>query len=165
MWVLASTHNYYMYYFYSELAAHYPHFPSEQECTLSILGSGNVNQHLSKFVTSWERLQVGGALLPDLVELYTWLHKNLAYVLTLEKASEITIGHIIELIERKRGKDLGKHMRSLYEKVEVGYNRYVGLIGGAIGAGPCAAMHRGNKITKIKDEIPILHFLSGIYRV
>ena len=44
----------------------------------------------------------------------------------------------------------------------VGYNSYVELIGGAIGVGACAAVRQGNKIYTIADDIPLLHFLSGV---
>lgn len=151
----------------SQLDAHYPHFPSEQECMRAIVG-GDVDQQsnlylLPTFAMYWERLQVGGALLPDLIEFYTWLHKNLAHLLTIKKASTITIGRVVSLVEKKKGKELGKHIRDLYNRVKEQYNRYVDLIGGAIGAGACAAMHRENQITKITDDVPILHFLSGSY--
>ena len=152
-----------------KLSAHYPHFPSQSECIRGIMGGhvGDDDQEakerplLSKFAMDWERLQVGGVLLPDLVELYTWLHKNLAHMLTFERASTITVGKVISLIEKKKGRDLGKYMRSLYERVKVNFNLYVELIGGVIGAGACAAMHQENEITKISDDVPILHFLSG----
>ena len=42
-----------------------------------------------------------------------------------------------------------------------GYNKYVELIGGAIGVGACAAVRQGNKIYTIDDDIPLLHFLTG----
>ena len=42
-----------------------------------------------------------------------------------------------------------------------GYNQYVKLIGGAIGAGACAALRQENKIDTITDDTPLLHFLSG----
>ena len=42
-----------------------------------------------------------------------------------------------------------------------GYNKYVELLGGAIGAGACAALRQGNKVYTIADDIPLLHFLSG----
>lgn len=156
----------------SQLSAHYPHFPSESECMCSIMGGHVADDDLeanerdyfpllSKFAIDWERLQMGGALLPDLVELYTWLHKNLAHILTFERASTIAIGRVISLVEEKKGKELGKHMRSLYERVKKHFNIYVDLIGGAIGAGACAAMHHENEITKISNDVPILHFLSG----
>ena len=35
------------------------------------------------------------------------------------------------------------------------------LIGGAIGAGACAALRQENKIDTIDDDTPLLHFLSG----
>ena len=58
---------------------------------------------------------------------------------------------------------MGKQLWELYKRVEHNYNAYVELIGGAIGAGACAAVRQGNKIFTIADEIPILHFLSGTY--
>ena len=60
-------------------------------------------------------------------------------------------------------KEMGEHIRSLYERVKLNYNYYVELIGGAIGAGACAALRRGNKIFTISDDIPVLHFLTGNY--
>ena len=42
-----------------------------------------------------------------------------------------------------------------------GYNQYVKLIGGTIGAGACAALKQENKIDTIDDNTPLLHFLSG----
>lgn len=40
------------------------------------------------------------------------------------------------------------------------YNKYVELVGGAIGQGACAAVRRGNKIHVIDDDLPLIHFLS-----
>ena len=48
----------------------------------------------------------------------------------------------------------------IYTSTE-GYNQYVELIGGAIGAGACAALRQENKIDAITDDTPLLHFLSG----
>ena len=42
-----------------------------------------------------------------------------------------------------------------------GYNKYVELIGGAIGVEAYAAVRQGNKIYTIDDDIPLLHFLTG----
>ena len=147
----------------------YPHFPSEQELTHCILSAGDLRQHseggklwlLSRLSMEWACLQVGGALLPSLVEFYRWLHLNLGHLLTYDQASSITIGQVLALAERNLGKEMGAHIRSLYERVKVHYNRYVELIGGAIGAGACAAVRRGNRIFTIADDIPLLHFLSG----
>ena len=109
----------------------------------------------------WPRLQRGGVLLPELVELYQWLDSNIAHLLTYDQASSITIGQVISLAERNLGCEMGEHIRSLYEKVKLNYNHYVELIGGAIGAGACAAVRQGNRIFTIADDIPLLHFLTG----
>lgn len=109
----------------------------------------------------WPRLQRGGFLLPDLIELYQWLHSNIAHLLTYDQAATMTIGHVITQAEKNSSKESGQHLRALYERVKMNYNNYVELIGGAIGAGACAAVRRGNKIFTIADDIPLLHFLTG----
>ena len=116
---------------------------------------------LSKFAMEWKRLQVGGALLPDLVEFYTWLHKTLAYMLTREKASSITIGSVITLLEKLDIASGTYDMRKLYERVMKQYNCYVEEIGMTIGEGACGALNREKKIEKIKDDQPIIKFLTG----
>ena len=153
------------------LEVRYPHFPSEQELTHCILSAGDLQQHsqggklwlLARFAMEWPRLQRGGALLPELVELYQWLHSNTAHLLTYDQTSTITIGQVISLAERNLGREMGEHVRTLYENVKMNYNHYVELIGGAIGAGACAAVRQGNKIFTIADDIPLLHFLSGMF--
>ncbi len=156
---------------FRRLASCYPHFPSEQELTHCILSTGDLQQHsqggklwlLARFAMEWPRLQMGGVLLPELVELYQWLDGNIAHLLTYEQASAITIGQVISLAERNLGRETGENVRMLYENVKLNYNRYVELIGGAIGAGACAAVRQGNRIFTIADDIPLLHFLTGTY--
>ena len=148
------------------LEVQYPHFPTEQEFTHSILSVGDLQQHseggklclLAKFSMEWCRLQCGGMLLPDLVEFYQWLHTNLSHLITYEQASKLTIGHVIKLAKQNSSKDYGSHLWDLYKRVEQHYNTYVELIGTAIGAG--AYVRQGNKIFTIADDIPLLHFLS-----
>ena len=41
-----------------------------------------------------------------------------------------------------------------------GYNKYVEVIGGSIGAGACANVNRNAKIYKINDDTKMLHLLS-----
>ena len=41
-----------------------------------------------------------------------------------------------------------------------GYNRYVEVVGGSIGAGACANENRSGKIYKIDHDTKMLHFLS-----
>lgn len=43
-----------------------------------------------------------------------------------------------------------------------GYNQYMELIGGAIGARAYTALRQGNKIFTIADDIPLLNYLSGM---
>lgn len=147
---------------------HYPNFPSGQELIHAILGEGNQQrseedgrlQLLSKFAMEQKRLQVGGALLPDLVEFYTWIHTNLSHLLTRDQAYSITIGRVITLTEANLSKESGVHIRQLYEGVKERYNHYVELIGGSIGAGACGS---DNKISTIADDTSLLHFLTGMY--
>ena len=112
----------------------------------------------------WSRLRVGGLLLPDIVELYQWLHTNLSHLITLERASSLTIGRVIDLARLNYSRDYAKHISDLYERVKKRYNSYVEKIGSVIGAGACAAIHQGNKIFPIKDDVPLLHFLSGEFK-
>ena len=56
---------------------------------------------------------------------------------------------------------MGNHLLNLYNFLKANYNKYVELIGGAIGAGACAAVKRGDKVYTIADDVPLLHFLTG----
>jgi hypothetical protein len=105
---------------------------------------------LSTLTSDRECLQVGGSLLPLLVEFYQWLHADLAHVLSYKQASELTIGHVMKLVEGNLDKKEGSHARSLYKEVKEGYNRFVELMGS-----------RAHGCT-ISDDIPILHLLTGI---
>ena len=156
--------------FCRKLQEHYPNFPFEQEFKKSLFNEGDLIKHseggslwlLSRFATQWQILQAGGALLPDLVEFYNWLDSNLAHVVTYDHAWS-SISQVIDQTLIKLSKKSGDHIRNLYNEVKKKYNRYVTLIGGAIGAGACAAVRRGNKIFTISDEIPLIHFLTGTY--
>lgn len=147
----------------------YPRFPLEQELSCCIQSVGKLEQLsqggklwlLDRFSMEWQRLQCGGVLLPDLVEFYQWIHTNISYLLTYDEASSIAIGQIIELAERNSSREIGKHLRTLYERMTEKYNKYIELNEGIIGAGACAAVHRDNPISTIKDSVPLLHFLTG----
>ena len=151
---------------------------------------------LSRFSLQWQRLQAGGELLPDLIELYQWLHTDLAHLVSYKKAYMVTIKSVVDRATKRCSPDVAQRLQHLFARVKskitalytspwhysvnimpeklvisvykvyvykfaVGYNRYVDLIGGAIGVGACAAVRRGNKIHTIDDDIPLLHFLSG----
>ena len=94
-----------------------------------------------------------------------YLFKFLMYAahrITFEKAASLPIRRVVDLAARRYSKDMGDYLCELYERVKSGYNKYVEVIGGAIGAGACAAVKRGEKIYVISDEIPLLHFLTGM---
>ena len=113
----------------SILGAVYPQFPTERQFRHnleSLLSSSDPNRPkhsiLAHFLDDRERLAVGSALLPDLVEMYLWLDMHLAHLLPYEAARKMTLkevitkaskrfsseaGHIHELFERLTGKDIG----------------------------------------------------------
>jgi len=69
------------------------------------------------FTLEYERLQVGGALLPDLVEFYQWIHTHLSHLVTYEKAQKITIGKIISLSAKRYSQELCEHLTSLFKRI------------------------------------------------
>ena len=106
----------------SVLGTHFPHFPSEEEFSQSVLASANVsyvtgNQFyvLSKFALMYPRLKAGGALLPDLIEFYQWIHRELAYLVDKKYAQ----GHgLEEVITKADQKYEDIDLLQLYERVK-----------------------------------------------
>ena len=149
------------------LEGYYPHFPSKRELTHYVLSSGDLQQHseggklqfLAKFALEQPQLQKGGAILPDLVELYQWLHTHYAHLLTPEQARSITIGQVVKFAEKNLNKELGKHIRSLYDRVKQGYNQYLELVGGAMGVWGDTLVQ--GKWMRIEDNTPLVNLLTG----
>lgn len=135
----------------------YPHFPVEKDFTCVLQSSGDLDQYseggrlwlLSFFTLNWQYLHVGGSLLPYLIKFYQWIHSDLAYLLTHEKASDLTIGQVVKLAEENLEKESGKHIRNLYEEVKASYNHYVRM------------MESAARDCKVSDDIPVVHFLTG----
>jgi len=104
------------------LGTHFPHFPTEEEFSQSMLASANVSDvtHnkfyvLSKFALTYPRLKAGGALLPDLIEFYQWIHTELAYLVTKKYAQKNGFEEVITKADQKyEGRDLLK----LFERVK-----------------------------------------------
>ena len=126
-------------------------------------------------------MQAAGALLPDLLQLYHWIHNELAYLVTYDDAQTCTIQ---EVIERESEKCEGPDLIHLYERVKGtyvanhntgamfnkvvnllqlldGYKMYVEVIGHSIGAGACANINRKGRVNKIEDSTKFIHFLSA----
>ena len=104
------------------LELHYPYYPTEQDFTHSVLSSGDVVREdialLSRFSLQWRRLQAGGELLPDLVELYQWLHTDLAHLVSYNKACSVTIKNVVSRAVKKYSPDMGQHLQQLFARVK-----------------------------------------------
>ena len=105
----------------SVLETHFPHFATEEEFLQTMLSSVNAsdvkNPHyvLSKFALVYPRLKAGGALLPDLIEFYQWIHTELAYLVTHNYAQNHSLEEVITKADKKyEGLDLCQ----LYERVK-----------------------------------------------
>ena len=87
-----------------------------------MLASANLNDVtrnqfyvLSKFALTYPRLKAGGALLPDLIEFYQWIHTELAYLVTKKYAQKNGFEEVITKADQKyEGRDLFK----LFERVK-----------------------------------------------
>ena len=98
----------------------------------------------------WQCLEIGGALLPDLIALYQWFNTNLAHLLTHERASSITIGHVISLAAKKHGKGCSEHIDDLYKRVKERYNEY-----------SKSSNDKSVRDCIISDDTPLLRYLTG----
>jgi len=72
---------------------------------------------LYHFTLEYERLKVGGALLPDLLEFYQWIHIHLSHLVTFEKANQIKIGEVISLSASRYSQELCEHLKKLFETI------------------------------------------------
>ncbi len=78
---------------------------------------------LSKFALEYPRLEAAGALLPELLEFYRWIHIELAYRVTFKYAENHTIQDVIEKADdeykrRDMKETKGFELPQLYEKVK-----------------------------------------------
>ena len=62
-------------------------------------------------------LQLGGALLPDLVEFYQWLHIHLSYLVRYERATEMSIGNVISLSAKRYPEEICTNLANLIERI------------------------------------------------
>ena len=106
------------------LDQHYPHLVTENDYIKSLVTARetcNFNPTylfaLHHFTLEYERLQVGGALLPDLVEFYQWIHTHLPYLVTFQRAQQITIGNVISLSAKRYSSKLCDQLTKLFEGI------------------------------------------------
>ena len=69
---------------------------------------------LSQFVLQYPRLRLGIDLLPDVVELYQWLHTELTYAVTYDDAAAITLGRLVKVTT----KYIPHHDMAHYDKLK-----------------------------------------------
>ena len=81
---------------------------------------------LHQFTLKQKRLRVGGALLPDLVEFYQWIHTQLSYLVTYQRAKQITIGNVISLTAKRYSQELCDNLTKLFKRI-VGKGKLVWL--------------------------------------
>jgi len=60
---------------------------------------------------------VGGALLPDLVEFYKWIHTQLTHLVTYQRAKQISIGNVISLTAKRYSQELCDHLTNLFKRI------------------------------------------------
>ena len=68
-----------------------------------------------EFYISHYLSQVGGRLLPDLIQLYQWLHTHLSHLVTRDRAyNKLTIGRVIHLASQR----VDPTLKDLYNSVK-----------------------------------------------
>ena len=106
------------------LELHYPLPATENDYMRSLVDATEANDcsythlfALHQFTLEQKRLQVGGALLPDLVEFYKWIHTQLSHLVTYQRAKQITIGNVISLTAKRYSQQLCDHLTKLFKRV------------------------------------------------
>ena len=106
------------------LDQHYPHLVTENDYIKSLVTAREACNFdptylfaLHHFTLEFQRLQVGGALLPDLVEFYQWIHTHLSHLVTYERAKQITIGNVISLTSKRYTQEICDHLTELFKRL------------------------------------------------
>ncbi|XP_065913406.1 uncharacterized protein [Dysidea avara] len=161
VWVLPVLKN------YRTLNEHYPHLATENEYMKSLVAAREAHDlddahlfALHLFTLEYERLQLGGALLPDLVEFYQWIHTHLSYLVTYEKAQQITIGKIISLSAKRYSQELCEHLTDLFKRIIEKYNAYLKVNGGTIGEASCDRTAKPTDAKCIDENTPLIALIS-----
>ena len=111
--------------------------------------------HFFQLRPSLRRLHV----LPDLIELYQWLHLNLEHLLTKKRALDLPVGVLFnkEKLSARFSKSHVGHIIALWTRAKKGFNQFAAGMGYQIGAGACDA---ANPLEPITDETPVLRLLT-----
>ena len=86
------------------MAIHYPKFPTESEFLRHVLGFADeqdpCTQLLLQFALEYPRLELARSLLPELVDLYWWLHTDLAHMISRDTAQRTTVKQLLAHLEK-----------------------------------------------------------------
>ena len=105
------------------MEACYPRFPGDTAALYSLLSLPDAQSQdklvvLSKYICKLPEIQLALPFLPDFIEFYQWLHKDLAGVLTPEKADKLSIKKLVDKMSRHYSGESGRKLRSLYQRVK-----------------------------------------------
>ena len=73
---------------------------------------------LSKFICKVTEIETTLPYLPDFMEFYQWLHKDLAGVLTPEKADKLSMKSLVKQMSKHYAGERGDKLMSLYQRVK-----------------------------------------------
>ena len=111
--------------FRRQVEAQYPHFPADTAALYSVLSLPDVRAQsrdklvvLSKFTSKQSEVEGTLPFLTDFMEFYQWLHKDLAGLLTPEKADKLSIKKLVDQMSRHYSGESGRKMMSLYQRVK-----------------------------------------------
>ena len=73
---------------------------------------------LSQFTCKMPEIQTTLPYLPDFMEFYQWLHRDLAGVLTPETVHKISIKNLVKQMSKHYAGEKGDKLMSLYQRVK-----------------------------------------------
>ena len=166
--------SYVIYYFaiFRVLEAHYPFFPDEASLLQALLSQTDIGDYvsntehiLSQFALYRNQLEVGGELLPNLVEFYQWLHQELAYVITRKDAESIPISRAVKVLAKSYSVDEGERLLQLYKRLKGNEESSYTVYGVIILVFSLDLYNRYRELTSgdlplLEDNTPLLHALS-----
>ena len=118
-------HGVYNVLFLRQIQTCYPHFPDNTTALYSLLSLADVRMEsqeklmlLSQFICKMPEIQTTLPYLPDFMEFYQWLHRDLAGLLTPETVHKISIKNLVKQMSKHYGGEKGDKLMSLYQRVK-----------------------------------------------
>ena len=118
-------HGVYNVLFLRQIQTCYPHFPDSTTALYSLLSLADVQMEsqekltpLLQFICKMPEVQTMLPYLPDFLEFYQWLHRDLAGVLTPETAHKISIKNLVKQMSKHYAGERDDKLMSLYQRVK-----------------------------------------------